>query len=249
MHTSVRARSTRRPALSAGVLLAFMAMLTGCGGASFGAELSDRPEPMALTEQTRVVTIPQAQPFSITLAPSQKQPEIGGTAEVTSSAEPSGRARAEASITGGGTASAAFQVGHAFRNAGDRLVDVQVQVDARYRYAVRGDTPDLPLAGAHVNLYAQDERSGSLALLALASHTSDRGDASGQDAKTVSFGFPLGPGRVAHVYLAGNVQIDAGSGHTASGSIELESLQMRIETTPAPPVQGGPSTQPAQGAG
>ena len=218
--------------------LLLTAALTGCGAGDIGATLSDRPQPMKLTKpETRTIAIPASTPFSITLAPSQKKPELNGTAYAESTAKNSGQAKASASIEGGGTASAAFQIGHALRNDSERLLDLRVSAKLHYKYAVAADSSTLPLAGVHVNLFARDDRNRSLAKFNFVAHTSDNGAVTVNDGEQLDFTITLGPGRTASIYLAGTVQINAEDGHTASGSIDLDSFELEITTQPAPAVK------------
>lgn len=230
-------RSPNRIASNLGLLLVGM-LLAGCGGGDIGAALSDRPEPMRIDKpEARTITIPASTPFSITLASSQRKPELTGEAVADSSARKSGEANAKASIENGGSATADFQIGHALRNDSDRLLDLRVNAKLHCNYVVAADSGDLPLAGVHVNLYARDDRNRSLAKFNFVTHTSQNGAAAASDGEQLDFSFALGPGRTASIYLAGTVQINAEDGHTASGSIDLDSFELEITTKPAPAVK------------
>lgn len=224
-----------RIVLLSGVLL----LLAGCAGAEFGAELRKRPEPLALDRpENRSLSLPGDQPFTITLKEATEKAELTGTADADATASGDGSGMARAEVSQGGTASAGFQVGHAFRNQTARHMQVDVAARLRISYEV-GDADDegLPLAGAYATLYARDNQNRTLGKHTLLSHKSDVGDASGEKEETVSFELLLAPGATANIYVAGNVQINAEEGKSAAGSVKLDGLEMKVDVRPAPGIQ------------
>jgi len=215
-----------------------LAGAVGCGGSGAAATLSARPVPLELTRpEPQTIRLPADKPFSITLAPSTRSPELTGRASARSKADKHGTADATAEVEDGGKASATFQLGHALANDTERMLDLEVSVKAHYVCSVSADTNDLPLATIHVNLYMRDDRSRTPLQFVMVNHGSDRGTAKIDDSRRVSFTTTLGAGRTAYIFVAGEVRIEAEGGHTAGGSIALDGLEMEIKTRPAPPAK------------
>lgn len=231
----MRKTSTIVGAIVTALLLSGVA---GCGGGGAGATLSARPVPMELTRpEPTTIHLPADKPFSITLAPSTRSPELTGEASAHSRADKSGKAEAVAEVARGGKASATFQLGHALANETERMLDLEMSVTVHYVCDISADDDDLPLAAIHLNLYTRDDRSRTPLQLALVDHSSEHGLAGIEDTRKINFKTTLGAGRTGYIFVAGEVRIEAEGGRSASGSIKLDGLEMEIKTRPAPSVK------------
>ncbi len=213
--------------------------LSACGGGGFGSELATRPTPRSLdTGQGATLRLPQDEPFSITLAPKQAAPGLGGTAEAVSHVSNDGHADADARVDNGGSATASFQLGHALKNDSDRLVSLRVCLRCEYETEAEA-TPARPLPDAKIglNLYVRDGRNRLVRSLTLAQHSTDEGAASSKNHKDIEFTLSLGARQSVNIFLAGGVEIETTEGHAAHGSIKLSKLEMEIRTEAAPPVK------------
>lgn len=214
-------------------------LLTGCGGGDFGSELTVHPKPHLLSgSDGQVLRLPHDEPFSITLAPTQETPGLGGTAEADTQVSKKGSADAVARVENGGSALAQFQLGHALKNNSDRQMDLHVHLACDYLTEVEATPPGpLPDAKISLKLFARDGRNRLLRNFNLAQHSTEEGAASSKDHKDIDFTLTLGPRESVNVFLAGSVRIDTPDGHSARGSIKLSGLKMEIKTELAPPVQ------------
>jgi hypothetical protein len=218
--------------------LSVVLVLSGCGGGGFGSELKVQPTPQPLSRgDYRTIHLPQDEPFSIALAPTQKDPGLGGTAEAEAHVSNDGGADAVARVENGGSAQAGFQLGHAFENDSDRQAELRLRVRGEFE-TVAGATPPGALADAKVglNLYARDGRNRLLREFSLAQHSTDKGAAASTDRKEFDFVLTLGPRERVAVFLAGSVQIETPEGRSAHGSIKLSGVEMEVTTELAPPV-------------
>lgn len=229
-------------AVAVGLSLALLQ--TGCSGGDFGSELSARPVPRSLDLNGQVLRLPQDEPFSIALAPTQEQPGLGGKADANAQVSNRGDADANAQVDNGGAASAEFQLGHAIKNDSDRQASLLVRLHCEFETTAEA-TPPGPLRDAEVGLrlYARDGRNRLLRNMQLAHHSTEEGAASSRVGKDVDFRLTLGPREWVSVYVAGGVHIDTQEGHSARGAIKLSGLKMEIETELAPPVQGAGDEQ------
>jgi hypothetical protein len=213
-------------------------VFAGCGGNGFGSELKVQPTPRPLSQSSnRTIRVPQDEPFSITLAPVQKEAGLEGTAEVEAHVSKGGSADAAARVENGGSARAWFQLGHAFENDSDRQAELRVRVRGEFETAA-GATPPGPLPDARVGLklYARDSRNRVLRDFCLMQHSTDKGAAASTDRKEVDFVLTLGPREWVSVFLTGNVQIETQEGRSAHGSIKLSGVEMEVTSELAPPV-------------
>jgi hypothetical protein len=213
--------------------------LSACGGGGLGSELAVRPTPRALdTSAGSTLRVPQDEPFSITLAPKQAAPGLGGTADAVTNVSKDGHADAMARVENGGTAVASFQLGHAVENDTDRLVSLHVRLQCEYETEIEatpaGPSPD---AKVELTLYARDGRNRLVRTLNLTRQATDEGAAASRDGKDVEFTLPLGARTSLNIYLAGGVAIDTPEGRAARGALKLDKLEMEITAQAAPPVE------------
>lgn len=235
-----------RPLMTRVAVLLFVGTLAGCGGADFGAELSARPRPVTLkTDAGSVTRLPQDQKFTITLAPSSKEPGLTGAAEADSHATADGAADAAARVSNGGKASASFQLGHAFKNESERQIDADIRIRFKYEIAAQATPPaDVPGATVGVRLYARNARNVLVRTVDLLSHTTENGAASRRGDNDLTCTLTLGPGEALNVFLAGLAGVEAREDRTASASVKLSDVQMEITSKPAPPVRTPGDGQP-----
>ncbi len=214
-------------------------ILVGCGGGDFGSELAMRPNPRALpADDGATLRLPQDQAFSITLAPKQAAPGIGGKADAVSNVSKDGNADALAFVENGGSATAGFQLGHAVKNDTDRMVNLHVTVRCEFETSAEATPPGpLPDATVGLHLYARDGRNRLLRNFSLAQHSTEEGAASSHDRKDIDFTLPLGARESVSIFLAGSVQVELPENRAARGSIKLSKLEMEIKTDTAPPVR------------
>jgi hypothetical protein len=214
-------------------------VLSGCGGGDFGSELTVRPNPWLLSRgENQMIRLPQDEPFSIALAPSQESPGLGGTAEADAHTSKDGQADASARVENGGSARAWFQLGHAFENDSEWQAQLEVRVRCEFEAKAEATPPGpLPDAKIDLNLYVRDGHNRLLRNFNLAQHSTEEGAAASTDRKEVEFVLPLGPRQRVDIFLAGSVQVETQEGHSARGSIRLSGLEMELKTEMAPPVQ------------
>jgi len=218
--------------------IAWLLLPTGCGGDGPGSELKVRPRPRPLGQAgARLIRLPQDEPFSIALAPSQQAAGLNGEASAEAHALREGRADATAEVRNGGSAQAGFQIGHAFENDSDRQIEMQVRVRCGMEMAAGADPPG-PLPGAKVGLrlYARDGRNRLVRNIGLMEHATEDGAAASSERKDVAFELLLGPRESVSVFLAGSVQVETREGRSARGAIKLSGLEMEVRTEAAPPV-------------
>jgi len=218
--------------------ISLVLVFAGCGGDGFGSELQVQPTPRPLSRgDYQTIRLPQDEPFSITLAPTQKRPGLGGSAEADAHVSKGGSADAVARVENGGSAQAGFQLGHAFQNDSDRQAEMRLRVRGEFETEARATPPGpLPDVKVGLKLYVRDGRNRLLRDFSLAQHTTDKGAASSSDRKEVDFLLTLGPHERVSVFLAGSVQVETQEGHSARGSIRLSGLEMEVTTELAPPV-------------
>jgi hypothetical protein len=216
--------------------------LLGCSGGDFGSELTVRPRPQPLARAAgESIRLPQDKPFSITLAPSEESPGLGGTAEADSHVGREGNADAAAHVENGGSALAGFQLGHAFQNGSDRQMKLRVRVDCAYEIEAEATPPSaLPDAKVSLKLYARDGHNRLLRNFTLAEHSTEEGAegaAASKDRKNIEFALTLGPRESVSIYVAGSVKVETPDGRSARGSVNLSGLEMEIKTEVAPPIE------------
>lgn len=219
--------------------LALVLLLGGCAGANFGSDLSARPRPQPLPKQDETrLQLPADRAFSITLAPSSREPGLGGKAEVHSSANSDGQAHAKATVQKGGSANAMFQIGHAFQNDTPQQADLDFKIafDADYHIHTPHDSVR-PEASVGLKLYARDGRGRLLRNMDLIGHTSEKGNAQRSIAETLEFTLTLAPGESVDVYLAGQVRVEVTDDRSGRGELRLRNLSMQIVTRLAPKVR------------
>lgn len=240
-------RRTRR-AIHAFALLAtasLVAALTGCGGASFGGELSATPAPYMLGQaQQARLAFPAKEPFSIRLPQSSEQAGLNGTADAVAEVQRDGAASASAKADNGGKASAGVQVGHAFKNDSTRQMDLTIRMHYRYEYSLLSK-PDPRQAGATVGirLFAKDERSRVLRDIGLVTQSTVQGAAIRQSDDDVTFTVTLGPSQSMAIYLAGQAAVEVVEGRSAEAALKIRDLKLDVETQVSPAV--APASAPA----
>jgi hypothetical protein len=231
-------RGVRLEACCVAASLSLFLVLAGCGGDGFGSELKVQPTPRPLSRgDYGTVRLPQDEPFSIALAPTQKEAGLGGTAEADAHVSKGGSADALARVENGGSARAWFQLGHAFENDSDRQAELRVRVRGEFETDAQVTSPGpLPDAKVGLKLYARDGRNRLLRDFCLTQHSTDKGAAASTDRKEVDFVLLLGPRERVTVFLAGSAEVETGEGRSAHGSIKLSGVEMEVTTELAPPV-------------
>lgn len=222
-----------------------IAALAGCGGANFGADLAQRPRAAPLkTGDGATLRIPADEKFAIALAPSSREPGLGGAAEADSKVGAEGSAMAMASVRNNGKASAGFQLGHAFSNTGDRQADATITL--KYHYVLRAEAQppsNSPGATVGLKLYARNGNNVLVRTVDLLGHSTENGAALRQGASEYQFTLTLGPGETMNVYIAGQAAVDIKPEHDASGELRLSDVQLEITSKLAPPVRVGGNDQ------
>jgi hypothetical protein len=234
-----RRRIAAAAALACSTLL--LAAMCGCGGPSFGSELSGRPStaPLASTE-SRPLKLPADAKFTIRHHESRQVAEFEGQAQADAHAAPTGEARATASVTDGGVAEGTFQLGHAFHNDGPRQIDLSLRVRLDYEYEASADPrTGLPDAAVGLNLYARDGRNRLIKTVPLVTHSTEQGDASSRGHEDFRFSATLGPGESLSVFVAGNARVQTKAGRSARVAVRMSGLELEIQTRAAPAVRAG----------
>lgn len=230
--------------------VACIAFLTGvgpgCAGGGLADDLTVRPTARPLgVRDARPLRIPADEKFSITASPAQKAPGLAGAAEANASAKREGEADARAAVQGGGTAAAAFQLGHAFANDSERQVDLRVLTRFTAEYATSAAPADAaPGPAVSLRLFARDARGRLRQQINVVAHGSDGGDVSSRDNRELSLVATLAPGDALYVYLAGSVTIENRENQSSSGSLSVKNVEMEVTSQAAPAVPG--TTQPSR---
>lgn len=224
---------------------ALLLLVAGCSSGSMTSELAARPEPRAIAKLAAgMLRLPQDEKFSIALAPAQKSPGIMGVADANAKATHDGNADLSATVENGGTASATFQVGHAFANDSDRQMDLKIRLRFDYEYHAEARpaalTEDAVLG---VDVFARSDRGKLLKTINVLKFSTAEGDVTSRGNKEADFVVTLAPADAASVFVGGNVQIAAQDGHSASATIKLSKLEMEIEPKSAPAIPA--ATRPA----
>jgi hypothetical protein len=228
--------------------ITFTASLSGCSSADVGAELSSRPKPVALNVADGAVTrLPQDQKFTITLAPSSKEPGLGGSADADAHARAEGAADAMAQVANGGKASASFQLGHAFQNDSNRQIDAEMRVRFKYALSATTDPPSEVLGAAvGLKLYARNAKNLLVRTLDLLGHSTANGPTMRSGENEFTCTLTVGPGDFMNVFLSGGVSAEAREGRSSAGSLKLTDVQLEITSKPAPAVHTSDvTTRPA----
>lgn len=215
-----------------------VALLVGCGGGRVGADLMAKPRAMDVDASGATqIELPGAGGFSITLKPVEQAPALDGDAETEAAADKQGTASAKARVDRAGAAKAAFQLGHAFFNASDRQIDIELKVAFDYAYGVALSTNDAtPDAAAYLSLYVRDGHNRLTHESTFVQQTTEQGDVDASGRQEVVVPLTLAPRDTAKVFLAGAAQIDAKDGRTASAKVTVDGLKMTGTVTPAPAV-------------
>jgi hypothetical protein len=218
--------------------------LAGCSGASTSSELTVRPEPRPLSRSSgSVIRLPKDEKFAIALAPAQQSPGLMGTADATATATRDGAAELNASVANGGTASATFQLGHAFANDSDRQIDLNVKTSFDCEF--RADTKPASLGedvALGLSIFARDGRGRLLKSIGVVQYTTAEGGLSSRSRRENEFTLTLGPGDSVTVFVAGDIAINGKEGRTATAAMSLSGLELEVQSKPAPPVT---TTRPA----
>lgn len=223
-------------------------LFAGCAGGSMTSELAAKPDSHAMSKlASSVIHLPKDQKFSIALAPAQKSPGLGGSADATAQAASDGNASLHASVENGGTASATFQVGHAFSNDTDRQMDLRVRLRFDYEYSAAAKPVSLAADSVlGVDIFARSTRGKLLKTIPVLTFSTAEGDLSSRGVREADFSVTLSPAESAIIFVGGNVQITTKDGHSANGTINLSKLEMSVEPKPAPMVEATskPTTKP-----
>lgn len=239
----IRARSRR-----AGCLLAPLALvwLSGCAAGGLADELTGRPNARAIGKADgKVVRIPSDEKLSITASPAQKAPGLAGSAAANAAARPEGSAEAAANVDGGGTASAAFQLGHAFSNDSDRQLDLRIALKFACEHSADSGPDDLsPNAAVSLKLLAREGRGRLRQQVVVFDHALDAGKIRSKRIEELEMDVTLGPGTSINVYLAGAVVVENREGQSAAGTLKVSGVEMTVTPTVAPAVRT--ATQPVK---
>ena len=216
----------------------------GCSGAAVSSELAVRPEPRPLSRSSgSVLRLPKDEKFAIALAPAQKSPGLMGTADATASASREGSAELSAEVENGGTASATFQIGHAFSNDSERQMDLNIKT--RFDCEFRAETkPATQAEDATLNLsiYARDGRGRLLKSIGVVQYSTVEGGLGSKSRRENDFTLTLGPSETVSVFVAGDIAINAKEGRSATAAMRLSGMELEIESKPAPAIA---TTKPA----
>lgn len=222
-----------------GVAMLSAATFSGCESGQYGSELVARPAPMALPEAAdAVLRLPTDAAFSIAVPSSTEKPRLTGPASAECTADRAGKARAEARVDRGGLADAVFQLGHGLENKAAVQTDVDVTVRYRCRFELEAATDRL-LADAAVGLrlYARLERGRLLRDVPLIEQTSEVGSAARQSEGEHKLTLTLAPGDIVNIYVGGFAHVETPDDRSAAAMLDLESVEMTLQSRPAPPVR------------
>jgi hypothetical protein len=232
-----------------GIILAAVlpvAVTVGCAGSRFGSDLPAPTHPQALrAPEGTHLCLPQDRAFSIAVPQVTRKAGLDGRADADATCSGEGSARATAEVIGSGEATALFQLGHAFANELERQVDLEIAV--RYRCVFEAfSSPESGAGGAQIGLrlYARESRGPLLRELVLVQYGSEAGPARRHAADEVHFTLTLAPGAAVDVFLAGQVRIDVREGRTVRGSLELSDVELEATARPAPAISSDRDGRP-----
>ncbi|MFN0135832.1 MAG: hypothetical protein ACKVS9_06905 [Phycisphaerae bacterium] len=234
MHVMLASRLFALVALSIG-----LAPLSGCTGATAGADLTVRPTSRPLSKYAgKVLRVPQDEKFALTQAPATQAPGLEGKAEGKAECESSGKGKVAAKVEKGGTASGTFQLGHSVKNDGERQIDLTVRVKMNYEYAAEAEPANARgKAAVSLNLFVRDGRNRLLQTYGLVAQSSEEGKLSSKAGKEAEFTLTLGPGDAATVYLAGVADANLRDGESGQAKLQVSDVSFEFESRAAPEVK------------
>lgn len=213
--------------------------LSGCSGATAGADLSVRPVSRPLSKYSgKILHVPRDEKFALTQAPASQAPGLEGKAEGKAECESSGKGKVAAKVEKGGTASGTFQLGHSVKNDTERQLDVAVRVKMNYEYSAEAEPSNARgKAAVSLNLYVRDGRNRLLQTYGLVTQSSEEGKLSSKAGKDAEFTLTLGPGDAATVYLAGVADANLRDGESGQAKLQVSDVSFEFESKAAPEVK------------
>lgn len=157
--------------------------------------------------QDVLAKFPDGEPFVI----ADSQRFASGNADAKSSADPSGRAVGEASVTGVGAAWSEFQIGHVVKNETGTERMVTVRYDVEYEYAIEREDNLLrsPEAFA-LKAYVSDANKRVLHRYHLLNQDGQYSPDRSKGKESHFFDFTMKPNQSYHLVLAGRLEVKGG---------------------------------------
>ena len=243
----------RQFCLVGSLLLAAPIAWSGCGGGGmaydFGVPTEERAVLSSAEVGEKILRLPADGRFNITDKTSQQTPGRSGTARGESDAAGEGTALCRAKVTNGGSASAAFQLGHCIENRGEQAVMAEAVFTCEYEIsAEQTDGPEKPTVSSYaMGLYVNDTDGRLLKQVPVETSSADGGPTSGTGRLLKEFRVRLEPKRVYNFVLTGKVDAKTGERGLAHLGIDVKSLQLTVRRAPAPKIEAGESTdEPAR---
>jgi hypothetical protein len=228
----------RRPALITSTLVIAMLATVACNQRAGNFELGYQPTPTKMSPDAKSnLVVPSDEPFAIAETSMQTDETTGGTAAADTSISEQGSAKLETSAANGGQASAAFQLGHSVRNAGNEQAQVTLTVAFDYEYAVVEEPPaGLPDASVSLELIIRNRRERVLDRITLLDYSTEQQSGSEKSRKQFQTECLCPVNDTLDIFLAGSVKSGSQADTSASANLTLRNVELRFAGDFAPPV-------------
>ena len=227
-------RGLRRFGPASSLLLAAWLACGGCGGAGlaydFGVPVERRAVLGSADAGDKTLRLPGDDRFNITDKSSRQSPGMQGTARGESEASGAGTADCSVEAAKGGSASAAFHLGHCIANRGEEATMAEAVFTCEYEIKVElEDGPETPTTSScSMELYVNDTDGRLLKQVPIETSSGDGGPTSGTGRLVKEFRVRLEPKRVYNFVLAGKVEAKTGPAGLADLEIEVKGLQLTV---------------------
>ncbi len=206
--------------------------IAGCSQAGYGESVSVPPEQRAslasgFAKGARI-SVPSDAEFNL----HETQRGSDGTGQAKSSAGSNGTASCTAASNGEGSAHAEFQLGYVLDNRGAEALDVNVQFNVDYKWAMRSSASYVSTEADFLGLrvYIRDSNQKTLRELSMAHIAPFSGPTQRSVVESQVFDLSMEPGLSYYLVLAGRTAVGGGAESPVQSEIQVNSLS--IELTP-----------------
>lgn len=213
-------------------MAAAFALLSACGGGDdFGENVrvpqSKHQSVAAPLESGATLTLPGDKPFNLTDA----QRNSRGPGAASSSADPAGSASCAADAFRGGSADAAFQIGHVLNYGAPSPFAARVTFHVTYECSLTHAYAGAGKLELGLKAYVMDSDHRVIGRVLLASADIDRMPSRWTGSESPSFDVTLQPGTAYHLVVAAQVKAETTEEPGPTATVYVKSLA--IDVTPA----------------